>query len=69
MATPMGTETVDNPRYLACTLGEIRRVQRDISRKEGAAKKVSGKQRRFPVSRGTTSAYAVFTARWRLRRR
>ena len=50
VATPAGTETIDNPRHLARTLGEIRRVQRAISRKEEAAKKASGKPRRFPVS-------------------
>lgn len=50
VATPDGTETIDNPRYLARTLDEIRRVQRAISRKEEAAKKASGKTRGFPVS-------------------
>lgn len=50
VATPAGTETIDNPRHLAGTLEAIRRVQRDISRKEEASKKASGKTRRFPVS-------------------
>ncbi|MFO8004072.1 RNA-guided endonuclease InsQ/TnpB family protein [Thioalkalivibrio sp.] len=50
VATPAGTETIANPRHLAGTLDEIRRVQRDISRMEEAAKKASGKTRRFPVS-------------------
>ncbi|WP_373026146.1 RNA-guided endonuclease InsQ/TnpB family protein [Thioalkalivibrio sp.] len=50
VATPAGTETIENPRHLAHTLSEIRQVQRDISRKEEASKKASGKTRRFPVS-------------------
>ncbi|WP_082829918.1 RNA-guided endonuclease TnpB family protein [Ectothiorhodospira sp. BSL-9] len=50
MATPAGTETIGNPRHLANSLNEIRRVQRHISRKEEAARKASGRQRRFPVS-------------------
>ncbi|MBK1674180.1 RNA-guided endonuclease InsQ/TnpB family protein [Ectothiorhodospira shaposhnikovii] len=57
VATPAGTETIDNPRYLARTLDEIRRVQRDISRKEEAARKASGKTRRFPVSNRLQRAY------------
>ncbi len=50
VATPSGTETFDNPRHLERTLNQIRRVQRAISRKEEAAKKASGKTRRFPIS-------------------
>ncbi|PNW54999.1 UNVERIFIED_CONTAM: hypothetical protein BEN50_00975 [Euhalothece sp. KZN 001] len=50
VATPAGTETIDNPRHLSRNLSEIRQVQRDISRKEEASKKASGKTRRFPVS-------------------
>lgn len=57
VATPAGTETIDNPRHLARTLNEIRRVQRDISRKEEAAKNASGKQRRFPVSNRLRNGY------------
>ncbi len=50
IATPEGTKPIDNPRHLAGTLNALRRVQRDISRKEEAAKKVLGKTRGFPVS-------------------
>ncbi len=50
IATPEATKSIDNPRYLARTLNAIRRVQQDISRKEKAAKKASGKTRSFPVS-------------------
>lgn len=57
VATPAGTETIDNPRCLAGTLEKIRQVQRDISRKEEAAKKASGKTRRFPVSNRLQRAY------------
>ena len=37
VATPAGTEIIDNPRYLVRTMSEIRQVQRVISRKEEAA--------------------------------
>ncbi|MBK5935717.1 RNA-guided endonuclease InsQ/TnpB family protein [Halorhodospira halophila] len=57
VATPSGTETIDNPRHLARTLDEIRRVQRNISRKEEAAKKASGKTRDFPVSNRLRKEY------------
>lgn len=50
IATPEATKSIDNPRYLARTLNAIRRVQQDISRKEKAAKKASGKTRSFPIS-------------------
>jgi len=50
VATPAGIDSIDNPRYLARTLREIRRIQRDISRKEEASKKASDRTRRFPVS-------------------
>ena len=57
VATPAGTGTIDNPRHLARTLDEIRRLQRGISRKEEAAKKASGKTRRFPVSNRLQRTY------------
>lgn len=57
IATPTGTETIDNPRHLATNLEVIRQVQRDISRKEQAAKKACGKQRGFPVSNRLRKAY------------
>lgn len=57
IATPQGTEVIDNPRHLGRTLSEIRRVQRSISRKEEEAKKASGKTRRFPVSKRLRREY------------
>lgn len=57
VATPSGTGVIENPRYLARTLNEIRRVQRSISRKEEAAKKASGRTRRFPVSNRLRKEY------------
>jgi len=57
VATPAGTETIENPCHLDRTLSEIRRVQRNISRKEEAAKKASGKTRRFPVSNRLRKEY------------
>ncbi|WP_338036075.1 transposase [Halorhodospira abdelmalekii] len=57
VATAHGTETIDNPRHLAGTLDAIRGVQREISRKEEAAKKASGRSRGFPISTRLRKAY------------
>lgn len=57
IATPDGVDIIDNPRHLAQALVTIRRVQREISRKEETAKRISRKQRRFPVSNRLRKAY------------
>ena len=57
IATPEGAQRIENPRHLSKIRGEIKALQRDVSRKEEAAKKASGKTRRFPVSNRLHQAY------------
>ena len=52
--TAGGTGPVSNPRHLARTLD---RIQRDVSRQEEAAKRASGRTRRFPVSNRLRRGY------------
>lgn len=58
IARPDGTEAIPNPRPLQQTLDQLRRAQNDVSRKEVAAQRASGKQRGFPVSDRLARSYA-----------
>ncbi len=50
IATPIGIETVPNPRHLKNQLAELKRLGRAVSRKVRMAQQLSGRQRGFPVS-------------------
>ena len=47
VATLAGTETIDNPRYLARTLGEIRRLKREYEHLRRLHRKVADQRQDF----------------------
>lgn len=55
-------DTVANPRWLKSKLGDIVELQREVSRLEDAAKKVSGMAKGFPVNSQLRAAYARLRA-------
>lgn len=60
--SPDGSESLANPRLLKGSLQSLRKIQRAVSRKEEAAKKISGKIKAFPVSNRLKKAYGLLRA-------